>query len=258
MFLAGPSVFSIQLANEQFLEPTGPDPSFASTEASTDSSNLPGNSVPFDPPVSNAEKYDEGPSKHSSQDDINDQKTTKFIKNGENLDKIDSTTHMPLSDVFQLVHDSEGDSASTMKTETQSESVSKNKSKALENESSDVPEIPLLKGEEEPIPSFLEWTHQQQQKQESTNQNNGGKGARGQYENYQQPKKDAKTVVATNDSGTPIPKAPVKQKEDKVVETASKNFASPDCGAKVIQTNAEAQNPSGVLSSSHDEYMLNK
>lgn len=38
----------------------------------------------------------------------------------------------------------------------------------------------------------------------------------------------------------------------------AKNFASPDCGAKVVQSNAEAQNPSGVLSSSHDEYMLNK
>lgn len=38
----------------------------------------------------------------------------------------------------------------------------------------------------------------------------------------------------------------------------AKNFASPDCGAKVVQSNAESQNPSGVLSSSHDEYMLNK
>ena len=37
-----------------------------------------------------------------------------------------------------------------------------------------------------------------------------------------------------------------------------KNFASPDCGAKVINSNPEAQNPSGVISSSHDEYMLNR
>jgi hypothetical protein len=37
-----------------------------------------------------------------------------------------------------------------------------------------------------------------------------------------------------------------------------KNFASPDCGAKVVNSNPEAQNPSGVISSSHDEYMLNR
>ena len=37
-----------------------------------------------------------------------------------------------------------------------------------------------------------------------------------------------------------------------------KNFASPDCGAKILLANPEAQNPSGLLSSSHDEYMLNR
>jgi len=37
-----------------------------------------------------------------------------------------------------------------------------------------------------------------------------------------------------------------------------KNFASPDCGAKVVNSNPESQNPSGVISSSHDEYMLNR
>ena len=37
-----------------------------------------------------------------------------------------------------------------------------------------------------------------------------------------------------------------------------KNFASPVCGAKIRNNNPEAQNPSGIISSSNDEYMLNR
>lgn len=36
----------------------------------------------------------------------------------------------------------------------------------------------------------------------------------------------------------------------------TKNYASPDCGAKVIQANAESQSTYAVLSSSKDEYLL--
>ncbi|KAK3927086.1 SUN domain-containing ossification factor [Frankliniella fusca] len=38
----------------------------------------------------------------------------------------------------------------------------------------------------------------------------------------------------------------------------SKNYASPDCGAKIVATNPEAENPSGVLANSKDEYLINK
>ncbi|CAH1396665.1 unnamed protein product [Nezara viridula] len=36
-----------------------------------------------------------------------------------------------------------------------------------------------------------------------------------------------------------------------------KNYASPDCGAKVIAANPEAASPSAILSSTRDDYMLN-
>lgn len=37
----------------------------------------------------------------------------------------------------------------------------------------------------------------------------------------------------------------------------SKNYASPDCGAKVVGANPEAVSASSVLSPSRDEYLLN-
>lgn len=36
-----------------------------------------------------------------------------------------------------------------------------------------------------------------------------------------------------------------------------KNYASPDCGAKVIAANPEAASPSAILSPTRDDYMLN-
>lgn len=38
----------------------------------------------------------------------------------------------------------------------------------------------------------------------------------------------------------------------------SKNYASPDCGAKIVAANPEAEYPNGVLSNSKDEYLINK
>lgn len=46
--------------------------------------------------------------------------------------------------------------------------------------------------------------------------------------------------------------------KNKTSLSEGKNFASPDCGAKIMNSNPESQNPSGVISSSHDEYMLNR
>ncbi|XP_044743850.1 SUN domain-containing ossification factor [Chrysoperla carnea] len=41
------------------------------------------------------------------------------------------------------------------------------------------------------------------------------------------------------------------------IKLRSKNYASPDCGAKIVAANAEATSPSLILSPSKDEYMLN-
>lgn len=40
------------------------------------------------------------------------------------------------------------------------------------------------------------------------------------------------------------------------IKIRSKNYASPDCGAKIVGANPEAQHASAVLSSSQDEYAL--
>ena len=37
-----------------------------------------------------------------------------------------------------------------------------------------------------------------------------------------------------------------------------KNFASPDCGAKIVGSNPESQGANNVISSTIDEYFLNK
>ncbi len=41
------------------------------------------------------------------------------------------------------------------------------------------------------------------------------------------------------------------------VSKTKNNYASVDCGAKVIATNPEAQNPTAVLQENKDIYMLN-
>lgn len=37
----------------------------------------------------------------------------------------------------------------------------------------------------------------------------------------------------------------------------SKNYASPDCGAKIVATNPEAMYAGSIISPSRDEYVLN-
>ncbi|KAI5704312.1 hypothetical protein M8J75_003954 [Diaphorina citri] len=44
--------------------------------------------------------------------------------------------------------------------------------------------------------------------------------------------------------------------EKKKGECEQKNYASPDCGAKIVGSNAEAKSPNSVLSPSRDEYIL--
>ncbi|KAL3281521.1 hypothetical protein HHI36_004728 [Cryptolaemus montrouzieri] len=47
-------------------------------------------------------------------------------------------------------------------------------------------------------------------------------------------------------------------KYSSVVKLGWKNYASPDCGAKVVAANSEAVSPSSVISPSREEYTLNK
>lgn len=107
--------------------------------------------------------------------------------------------------------------------------------KQTENEF-DVPNIDEPKKNEtedtikhEDIPSFSEWTQKQleeaEKKRELVNDSSN-------TQNYN-PKQNASSKVR------------------------SKNYASPDCGAKIVAANPEATNAGAVLSSSKDEYYLN-
>lgn len=84
------------------------------------------------------------------------------------------------------------------------------------------PEIP-----QEEIPSFSEWTQKQLEEAEK--------------------KKGQNKTAGSASSRGPTPS-----------KVRSKNYASPDCGAKIVAANPEAENPNGVLASSKDEYLINK
>ncbi|XP_018322013.1 SUN domain-containing ossification factor [Agrilus planipennis] len=79
----------------------------------------------------------------------------------------------------------------------------------------------------EEIPSFSEWAQKQ----------------------LEQAEKNKEQVNSSTQSS---------QINGKSVKKRSKNYASPDCGAKIIAANPEAISPGSVLSSSRDEYKLNK
>nr|XP_036225161.1 SUN domain-containing ossification factor isoform X2 [Bactrocera oleae] len=91
--------------------------------------------------------------------------------------------------------------------------------------------------EEVPIPVFSEWAQKQMEaaeKQQAKEQ---------EVVNTATLKKNQES---TNGDGKRA--APLKMR--------NKNYASPDCGAKIIASNADASNTGAVLSSSKDEYML--
>lgn len=89
--------------------------------------------------------------------------------------------------------------------------------------------------EEVPIPVFSEWAQKQMEAAEK-----------------QQAKEQEVVNTATqkknHTNGDGKRAAPLKMR--------NKNYASPDCGAKIIASNADASNTGAVLSSSKDEYML--
>ncbi|XP_031828523.1 uncharacterized protein LOC116425229 [Nomia melanderi] len=81
----------------------------------------------------------------------------------------------------------------------------------------------------EDIPSFNEWTQKRLEEAE---------------------KKKTHSNASVQNSGTPA-------RGIGGMKVRSKNYASPDCGAKVVATNPEARSARSVLASTRDEYMLN-
>ena len=59
-------------------------------------------------------------------------------------------------------------------------------------------------------------------------------------------------ILTVEDNSVTKPESPV------VTKPLKKNFASMDCGAKVLSANSEAQSPGNVISPHKDEYLLNK
>jgi hypothetical protein len=109
------------------------------------------------------------------------------------------------------------------------------------------------KGEDvdEPIPSYMEWAQKKQQELITNTGQNGHSGTpgNGQGNHNQNGQNVHSSQTLRNTSSAPSSSSS---------GIDAKNFASPDCGSKVVQYNQGSQNPSGVLSSSHDEYMLNR
>lgn len=81
------------------------------------------------------------------------------------------------------------------------------------------------------IPVFSEWTQQMQEAEKKLVELTG---------NSTQSNKDIKNETLA---------------KPQIVKMRQKNYASPDCGAKILGSNPEAQSPSSVLSDK-DEYML--
>lgn len=88
--------------------------------------------------------------------------------------------------------------------------------------------LTTIKETREEIPSFSEWTQKQLEEAEKKEQVN--------------------TSVQNNN---------LNGKQSSGTKLRSKNYASPDCGAKIVAANPEAVSPSSVLSPSRDEYKLN-
>lgn len=85
--------------------------------------------------------------------------------------------------------------------------------------------------EEHPIPVFSEWAQQRMEEAEKKLEEN---------QNSSQMKQNR------NISGNKLP----------VIKLRAKNYASPDCGAKILASNHEAQSVGSVLTAHKDEYLL--
>ncbi|XP_037903780.1 SUN domain-containing ossification factor isoform X3 [Hermetia illucens] len=92
------------------------------------------------------------------------------------------------------------------------------------------PEVNLTV-EENPMPVFSEWAQKRMEEAE---------------------KKLEKEVV----NSSAMKKNTVTGNKQQPLKLRTKNYASPDCGAKIIASNADAQNTGALLTSTKDEYML--
>ncbi|KAH8381068.1 hypothetical protein KR200_010521, partial [Drosophila serrata] len=92
--------------------------------------------------------------------------------------------------------------------------------------------------EEVPMPVFSEWTQKQMEAEASREQ---------AIELEQQVVNNS--AQRKNKTGSPSRKPPT-------LKLRSKNYASPDCGAKIIAHNSESKHTDYVLTQSTDEYML--
>lgn len=90
--------------------------------------------------------------------------------------------------------------------------------------------------EDSPIPLFSEWAQKQMQEAEQKQREDEENGS----------------IAATSRTSKPNG-----NKQLPVMKLRAKNYASPDCGAKILAANAEAQSTSSVLTAPKDEYLLN-
>ncbi|KAH8400444.1 hypothetical protein KR222_000013, partial [Zaprionus bogoriensis] len=92
--------------------------------------------------------------------------------------------------------------------------------------------------DEVPMPVFSEWAQKQMEAEASREQ--------AMELEQQVVNNSAQRRNATGSGGGKLPSLKIR----------AKNYASPDCGAKIIASNADATNTGAVLSHSSDEYML--
>ncbi|XP_065356672.1 SUN domain-containing ossification factor isoform X3 [Calliphora vicina] len=96
-------------------------------------------------------------------------------------------------------------------------------------------QVNLTAAEEVPMPVFSEWAQKQMEAAEKQQA----------LEQEQTVNNSAQRKNNTNGNGKPT-----------ALKIRAKNYASPDCGAKIIASSAYTSNAGAVLSSSKDEYML--
>ncbi|XP_058979876.1 uncharacterized protein LOC101893309 isoform X2 [Musca domestica] len=108
--------------------------------------------------------------------------------------------------------------------------ISSSQASSTENTASQV----NLTTEENPMPVFSEWAQKQMEEAE--------KQAMEQEHTFNN---SAQRKNNTNGNGKPAS-----------LKIRAKNYASPDCGAKIIASSGDTSNAGAVLSSSKDEYML--
>jgi Sad1 / UNC-like C-terminal len=99
------------------------------------------------------------------------------------------------------------------------------------------PELNLT-AEEHPIPVFSEW-------------------AQKHLEEAEKKLEEEKVNSSTQKKSNAVSQKPQNGKLQTSMKIRAKNYASPDCGAKIIATNPEAQSTGAVLTSHRDEYLLN-